>query len=201
MDCEEKLYLLLSELKKALKGSDKELRKEVERIVRRYYLRKRRKGDFELKAGNTYYLNDKSGKMAYKVLLQILNRGLPALCITRLNPESLQMKDYQNLEIYWLSSLPHKNAVARSDLTKIYSIIASFIKKNDKATILLDGAETIITNTDFRKTLNLLQRIRDLVSERKGIFVVPIDLNTLGEKERALFEREMMNEIPIKKSI
>lgn len=200
MDCEEKLYLLLSELKKALKGSDEELRKEVERIVRRYYPR-RRKGDFELKAGNTYYINDKSGKMAYKMLLQILNRGLPALCITRLNPETLEMKDYQNLEIYWLSSLPHKNAVAPSDLTKIYSIIASFTKKNDKATILLDGAETIITNTDFRKTLNLLQRIRDLVSERKGIFLVPIDLDTLGEKERALFEREMMNEIPIKKRI
>ncbi len=200
MECEERLYLLLGELRRALKGSDEELRKCVESIVKKYSPRKKRRGDFQLKAGNTYYINDKSGKLGYRVFLQILNRGIPALCITRLNPETLEIKDYQNLKVYWLSSVGQKNTVSPGDLTKIYSIIAGFMKENEKAAVFLDGAETIITNTDFKKALNLFQRVRDLVSEKKGIFLLPIDLETLGEKERALFKKEMMNEIPVKRT-
>ncbi len=200
MDCEEKLSVLLAELRKALREDDEKLRQTVERIVKRYHPRKRRRGDFELKAGNTYYINDKSGKMGYKVLLQILNAGLPALCITRLNPDTLEMRDYENLTTYWLSSIGRGNALSPGDLTKIYSVIAEFFKKNERGVVLIDGAETIITNSDFRKALNLFQRIRDLVSQKKGIFLLPIDLETLGDKERALFEREMMNEIPVRRA-
>ncbi|MCD6276038.1 MAG: DUF835 domain-containing protein [Thermoplasmata archaeon] len=200
MDSQERLYLVIRELKKALKKDDKELRSTVEKIVK-LYSPKRRKGDFELKAGNTYYINDKSGKMAYKVFLQILNRGIPALCITRLNPETLEFRGFENLQIYWLSTIAHENTISPGNLTKIYSVIAEFMKENERGAILIDGAETIITNTDFKKALNLFQRIRDLVSERKGIFLLPINLDVLGDKERAMFEKEMMNKIPLKKAI
>ena len=201
MDCQEKLRLILRDLSHALQGSDAELRGEIEEIIKKYRP-KRRRGDFELKRGNTYYIDEKSGKLGYKILVQILERGLPALYITRMNPDTLEIRElYPNLNIYWLTSLKRKGSIAPNDLTKIYTIINDFVKENENPLVLLDGIETIITNTDFKRTLNMLQRIRDLISQKRGIFLVPINLEILEIRERALFEKEMMNKVPGKRAI
>ncbi len=201
MDCQEKLRLILRDLSHALQGSDAELRGEIEEIIKKYRP-KRRRGDFELKRGNTYYIDEKSGKLGYKILVQILERGLPALYITRMNPDTLEISGlYKNLTVYWLTSLKRKGSIAPNDLTKIYTIINDFVKENENPLVLLDGIETIITNTDFKRTLNMLQRIRDLISQKRGIFLVPINLEILEIRERALFEKEMMNKVPGKRAI
>ncbi len=201
MDCQEKLRLILRDLTQALQGNDKELRERVEDILKKYRP-KRRRGNFELKRGNTYYIDEKSGKLAYKILVQVLERGLPALYITRMNPDTLEIRElYPNLNIYWLTSLKRKGSIAPNDLTKIYTVINDFVKEQENPLVLLDGIETVITNTDFKRTLNMLQKIRDLISQKRGIFLVPINLETLETREKALFEKEMMNKVPGKKTI
>ncbi len=191
---------IVRELKIALKKDDATLRKEVERIVKKYGKRKKKKGDFEIKAGYAYFVNEKSSKYARKIFQQILDRGFEGLYISRENPENLEFSDYDNAIIYWLTSVKGEGRVNPGDLPKIQTIISSFITKHPKGVVVIEGTETMITNTEFLKVLRFLQRIRDVVSENHGILIVSMDLDTLSTKEKALLKKEIINEIPIRKS-
>lgn len=188
---------LIRELRMALKKDDDELRKEVERIVRKYG-RRRKKGSFEMKAGEAYYINEKNSKYAIKIFQQILNRGLNGLYITRINPQTLEFANQDNAKVVWLSSIRGKDRIPPGDLTKIHATVVEFMKENEKGVVVLDGIETMITNTNFVKVLHLLQKLRDVVSEKHGVLLISIDLDTLNPQDRALFKREIMNGIPLK---
>ena len=188
---------IIRELRVALKKDDAELRKEVERIVRKYG-RRRKKGSFEMKAGETYYINEKNSKYAIKIFQQILERELKGLYITRINPQSLEFVNQENAKIIWLSSIRGKDRISPGDLTKIHATVVEFMKKNEKGVVVLDGIETMITNTDFIKVLHLLQKLRDVVSEKHGVLLISIDLDTLSPQNKALFKKEIVNEIPLK---
>jgi L-asparaginase/Glu-tRNA(Gln) amidotransferase subunit D len=190
---------IIRELRVALKKDDDELRREVQRIVRKYSYRKRKKGAFEMKAGRAYYINEKVPEHAIRILKQILDRGLMVLYITRMNPEGLEIGDYDNARVLWLTNVKGKDRISPGDLTKIHASIVEFMNDNEKGIVLLDGIETMVTNTDFLKVLHLLQKIRDVISEKHGILVVSLDLNTLNAQEQALFKKEIMYEIPVKK--
>ncbi len=191
---------IVRELRAALKKDDASLRKDVERIVRKYGKR-RKKGTFEIKAGHAYYINEKVPGHARRIFMQVIERGLSGLYITRENPENLDFYDMDNAKIIWLSSIKGTNRVSPADLTKIQALVVNFIKEQERSVIVIEGIETMITNTSFLKVLHLLQRLRDAVSEKRGILVISIDMETLKPQEKALFKREIINEIPLKRSI
>ena len=188
---------LIMELRMALKKDDAYLRKEVERIVKKYG-KKKKKGSFEMKAGEAYYINEKNSKYAMKIFQQVLDRGLKGLYITRMNPQSLEFVNHENAKIIWLSSIRGKDRISPGDLTKLHATVVEFMNGNEKGFVVLDGIETMITNTDFIKVLHLLQKLRDVVSEKHGVLLISIDLDTLNPQNRALFKKEIVNEIPLK---
>ncbi len=188
---------LIMELRMALKKDDAYLRKEVERIVKKYG-KKKKKGSFEMKAGEAYYINEKNSKYAMKIFQQVLDRGLKGLYITRMNPQSLEFVNHENAKIIWLSSIRGKDRISPGDLTKLHATVVEFMNENEKGFVVLDGIETMITNTDFIKVLHLLQKLRDVVSEKHGVLLISIDLDTLNPQNRALFKKEIVNEIPLR---
>ncbi len=193
---------IIRDLKIALKKDDEHLRVEIKKIIKKYGKKKPTpKGDFNLKAGNVYYINEKNARLTYRIMEQLLERGMPALCITRVNPERFNLASrYPSATFYWLTSLRKKNSLNPSDLSKIQATVTEFLKNNDRSVIVIDGVETMIMNTtSFVKVLTLLIKIRDMISETHSILLVPIDLDTLSPQEKAAFETEMMNEIPVKK--
>ncbi len=193
---------IIRDLKIALKKDDEHLRVEIKKIIKKYGKKKPiPKGDFNLKAGNVYYINEKNARLTYRIMEQLLERGMPALCITRVNPERFALASrYPSATFYWLTSLRKKNSLNPSDLSKIQATVTEFLKNNDRSVIVIDGVETMIMNTtSFIKVLTLLIKIRDMISETHSILLVPIDLDTLSPQEKAAFETEMMNEIPVKR--
>ena len=203
MECEYRVIEILKDLKNALKKDDPELRGEIEKIIRRYSPRKKRKrGDYEVHAGNSYYINEERAHVAYNVFEQIVNKNYNGLCITRINPGNFELaRRLENTEFYWLSMIGKSGSLSPGDLPKILAVIKEFLKREERAVILIDGIEALITNNDFTKVLKFIQNIKDAISERRGILLIPIDLNTLNSRERAMFEKEIMNEIPSKKTI
>ncbi len=194
---------IIRDLKAALKKDDEQLREEVKKIIKKYGAKRKKikKGDFSLKPGNVYYINEKNARLTYHIMEQLLERGMPALCITRVNPERFDLASrYPTATFYWLTSLRKKNSLNPSDLSKIQATVTEFLRNNDRSVIVIDGVETMIMNTtSFVKVLTLLIKIRDMISETHSILLVPIDLDTLSPQEKATFETEMMNEIPVKK--
>jgi len=190
---------VIRELRMALKKDDETLRKEVERIVKKYGKRRRAKGDFEIKKGQAYYVNEKKPKYTRRIFGQILDRGLDGLYISRSNPQDLEFYGYEGANIYWLTSMKGEGRVDPRDLTQIQTVILKFIRSHQGGVVAIEGLETMITNTGFLKVLQFLQRVRDIISENHGILIISIDLDTLSSQDRALLKREIINEIPVKR--
>ena len=191
---------IIRELRAALKKDDETLRKEVKRIVKKYGKRTKTKGNFEIKKGQAYYINEKKPRYSRKIFKQILDRGVEGLYISRDNPEGLEFYGHENADIYWLTSVKGEKRVDPRELTQLQTVILKFIRSHQKGVVVIEGLETMITNTGFIKVLQFLQRVRDIISENHGILIISIDLDTLNSQDRALIKREIINEIPIKKS-
>ena len=162
--------------------------------------RTKTKGNFEIKKGQAYYINEKKPRYSRKIFKQILDRGVEGLYISRDNPEGLEFYGHENADIYWLTSVKGEKRVDPRELTQLQTVILKFIRSHQKGVVVIEGLETMITNTGFIKVLQFLQRVRDIISENHGILIISIDLDTLNSQDRALIKREIINEIPIKKS-
>ncbi len=195
MDCQG----IITELRAALKKDDDTLRETVKRIVRKYGKHTGKKADFELKKGRTYMLNEKKPRTIRAIFNQVVEKGLPGLYITRENPEELHFSSFDNVKILWLSSIPGRSRVDPTDLTKMHSVISEFMENSEGSIVGFEGIETVITSTDFKKTLKLIQRVRDMAVEKHSIFILSVDPDTLGDKEMALIEKEVNERIPVKK--
>ncbi len=192
---------IISELRAALKKDDQELRREVERIVRKYGKKKHLKGSFEIKAGNAYYINEKKPIYARKIFVQVLARDIPGLYITRENPDNLGFYGIPNSQVVWLTTTKGENKISPGDLTKIQAAVVEFMKSNERGVVVLEGIETMITNTNFIRVLHLVERLRDVISEKKGILIITLDMDTLDTQEQALLKKEVINEITVKRVI
>ena len=193
MDCQG----IIRELRTALKKNDEELREEIKRIVKKYSKRPSRKGDFEIRKGGTYLIDEKQPKHVRSIYLQVISRGYSGIYVSRSNPHELDFPE-ESVEKIWLSTVEGPNVVAPNNLTKLNSIIKDAMFKNDVRVIGIEGIETIITNTDFKRTLSFIQRLRDAAAKTQGIVLISMDLKTLDERERALLEKEVSGKIPVR---
>ncbi len=200
MDCSDSLADIIRDLKKALKSDD--LRGEVEKIVRKYSRKRKKKvkGDYLIKAGGAYYVNEPRPSLAYRILGQILeHRNYRGLCITRTNPENLDIYGkYDNLSFYWLSSESCGNCIPPSDLSKLMARIKEFIKGEGRAVILIDGIDSLVINTNFKSVVKFLQAAKDAISAHHGVLLLSFNMDSFDLSQRAVLNNEL-TEIPTKK--
>jgi hypothetical protein len=193
---------IISALKRALKKED--LRGEVRRLIRECQSGTGKSRQLAVKAGHAYFINDKRGHYAYQIFKQIMDRGYRGMCISRSNPESLEIYgENYDVRYVWLSTVKAATVktVSPADLAKLLQEIKSFLSsiKDSRGVVIIHGAEAIITNTDFYRFLKLVQTAKDSIAQSKGILLIPINLDTLDKKEQEILSSELM-EIPIKKS-
>ncbi len=194
MECQS----IIRELKRALKKDDEGLREEVKRIIARHSRKPARKADFQIKKGGVYLINESRPRVIRSVFFQVVDRGLPGLFISRTKPEEFGRDDMDGVDFVWLSTVNSSNSIEPSNLPKLQNAIIRKMKSSQGSVIAIEGIETIITNTDFKRTLGFIQRVRDVAADSKGIILISVDLKTLSEKEKALLRKEMSGEIPSK---
>ncbi len=202
---------ILRDLKKALKGNN--LRRDVERIIKKCSGKSNKElGNKKLAvhSGMAYFINDRKGEHALKIFKQVLDhtyhgeRVYEGLYITRANPMTLDMyEEYPDVRFVWLSTVRSSSppSVAPSDLAKILQEIKNFLNSLDekRGVVFIQGAEAIITNTDFNRFIKMIQAAKDAVSQKKGLLIMPVNLNTLSAQEQEILSSELV-EIPWKKS-
>ena len=188
---------IIRDLKRALKSDN--LEGEVRKIIRQYGKKKRKRGDFEIRVGNSYYVDESKPKISLKIFEQILDKDYNGLCITRTNPDNFELgKKFDNVDFYWLSSMKSPKCLSPGDLPSIFAKINEFLHNHKKAVVFMDGIDTLVINNDFSKVLKFIQSTKDVISERKGILILSINLNSLEERQCAMLKSEFI-EIPQKK--
>jgi archaellum biogenesis ATPase FlaH len=91
--------------------------------------------------------------------------------------------------IIWLSTSPGSEAIHPANTGILTDTIVRFLEKGKNTIILVDGFESIVTYTDFKKALTTLDHLKDLIVANDSRMIVTIDKRTLTEKEAALIEK------------
>ncbi len=193
MDCCYCTDSIIRELKKALKKSDEDLRKDVEQIVKKH----RKKcgsqvhGDYYVRAGKSYLVDERGNNLSEKVFKQILARNYRGLYLSRDAPEDILNEE--NVKFYWISTARAPNAVAPTDLPKMLSIVKEFLKEGGRCVVMIESSESLILHNGFDKFLKFVQSIKDAVSESRGILLVSMNMKARTDRERALIEEELVD--------
>jgi hypothetical protein len=141
--------------------------------------------------GSTILFEGKGSELAFETLIKELPFGEKGLVITRLHPDQVRERyPVNNARILWLCSQPGEDRVDPLALTILQNIIMEHMQKHGRSIILLDGIEYLISENHVEKVLRLLYSIRDAVVVSGSRLLVPLDPNTLDQKQLAFIERE-----------
>jgi len=124
---------------------------------------------------------------AYAILSM---QGVPGLCIVRDDPEKVVENYGINAEeIVLLSSRPFKGFKALQDLQSISLALSKFLESG-RGVVLFDGLEYLITRFGFDTVYSFIQVKRFDFLESEAVLLVPLDMETLDSREKALLSSE-----------
>ena len=147
-----------------------------------------------LSPGACYLIRERKPELAYHLFDHLRKRdGTPCLVVTRQYPARLrQDQDLEGVRIIWLSHTPGRENQNPSALSSLAKSIAEFIAEADGAgVVILDGFEFLLVNNGFQQTLLFLEHVNEVVMKGQSVLLVPVDPDTLGEREMALLERNV----------
>jgi hypothetical protein len=147
-------------------------------------------GTRDLAPRNTYVIWSTDSRRGYELIVQGLSKGLEGLIITR-KPPSMIKPTYglKNTTMIWLSTSPGSEAIHPANTGILTDTIVRFLEKGKNTIILVDGFESIVTYTDFKKALTTLDHLKDLIVAHSSRLIITVDKRTLTEKEAALIEK------------
>ena len=127
----------------------------------------------------------------FKAYVDLTKYGVSGLCIIRDDPKRIVTEYGINTEeVKLLSSKPIENFQTLPDLQAISLAISEILKKNASCVVLLDGLEYLIARFGFESVYRLIQEKRFDFLENEALLLMPINLGTLGEREKALLASE-----------
>jgi predicted hydrocarbon binding protein len=145
-----------------------------------------------LERGLAYLVENEDPDGAYKLFVDELAKGNQGLCITRDFPTKIR-KTYNltTTPVLWLSNADQEFAVEPVQLGKLYHKIEDFLKKAERATVMISGLEYLIVQNNYHSALKFLQLVRDQIAIYDGILIATISPDTLSDQDLKLIEREM----------
>jgi len=136
-----------------------------------------------------FYLSD-SHERCLKAYAVLSMEGVPGLSIVRDDPQRLVDKyGIKKEEIVLLSSRPFEGFETLDDLQAVSRRLSRFLESGE-GVVLLDGLEYLISRFDFDAVYSFIQEKRFDFLRSKAVLLVPVEMKTLNEQERALLSSE-----------
>jgi hypothetical protein len=145
-----------------------------------------------LHGGACLLVEGKKSDAAYDMFMNEIAAGSEGILVSRIHPD--QLKERYGLvktPIIWLASQPGPMRIDPTSLSILQHTIVDFLQKGSNVVVLLDGLEYLISNNAVDKVLRLVYSLRDAVVISQSRLLIPLDPDILGERDRALFEREL----------
>jgi len=132
-----------------------------------------------------------SHERCFKAYVDLTKYGITGICIIREDPKKIIAEYGINAEeIKLLSPKPIDNFKTVPDLQAISLVISDMLKTNTSCVILLDGLEYLVARFGFDMVYSLIQEKRFDFLENEALLLLPVNLGTLGEREKALLATE-----------
>lgn len=142
-----------------------------------------------VKAGESYLTG--SLQQALKIAFDLSSHGTKGLFIVRENPDWI-VKDFNfnSEDIVLISQNPIRDFKAVSDLQQIAILLTKFVKDGGGVAVL-GGIEYLISRFGFNAVFMMIQEKRFEILDAGATLLVPVNLETLDNKEKGLLESEL----------
>jgi hypothetical protein len=144
--------------------------------------------------GFSYLIEENRPNYCFNIFSELLSTNEDGLCICRTNPAIIRRKYEfsEDITMLWLTDRESsKESTISPSLESMIYVAEEFIDKNNKAVILLDGIEYLISNNGFNPVLRFIRRLIDKISETSSILLIGVGSKAMNEQELNLLEREL----------
>jgi len=151
------------------------------------------RGRLELLEGTCYLVKEPKPQLSFRVYRELVRRGTPGLCITRVYPDLAREKfGLEDGRVVWLAEAPADDVLRPTAIVNLSKTIEVFLEENAQGgVVLLDGLEFLILRNGYDPVLLFVEHLRDLVVRSRGIVLIPLSPATLDRKEVARVERDL----------
>ena len=149
--------------------------------------------EYELFPGSSYILEESRPVLCHIMFESYLNRGYAGLNITRTNPGKLRRKyNMADARLVWLTDRESiKEETVEPGLEMVMYLIEDTLEKSDRAIIVLDDIQYLISNNSFDAVAQFIRRLVDEISESDSILLTSVSPDTLSKQELSILEREL----------
>jgi two-component system cell cycle response regulator len=148
----------------------------------------------DLESGYIFFSGSEHPGQSYRTFSELVKRGKPGLCITRLNPDKIRnMYGIAKTPIVWLTKnkMNGHQSIDSTEIFRIYPTIADFINKVEDGVVLMDGLEYMILDNDFLSVVKLIEQTNDTIMASSSRMILHLDPDVLEKKEFHLLKRWM----------
>lgn len=166
------------------------------------FYRRRRKslveGEYRINKGHSYLLlEEEGGKVGSKLFSTEMSKDEyeGGLYITRGNPDEAKKElGDSRVTVMWLTGVETAKSVEGSInpiLLDISVVVNKFTSEHSNALILFDGLQYLINKIGLETILEFLSNLKDRVSQRNAVLILPVVRMALEPKELGLLETEL----------
>jgi len=154
-----------------------------------------------LKPGQTYFVKDDG----YEKFLNTIKSNIYGLILSTMKPQYIREKYCLiTTPIVWISEEAFEDGVDPKNLKRLAAVIINFMKPIEKAVILLDGIDTIITSNGFDNVQHVVQILSTAAQTTNNILIIQTKMeeDELNRMKPLFFKRRSLKQetkkIPIK---
>jgi hypothetical protein len=146
--------------------------------------------DYKLIRGMSYIIKEKRNEKGMDLFLKQISKGYRGLYITRHHPKHISRTYLTNgMTIIWLSTTLGTNYIDPHNLSTLFNTIKSFVEKNEKCIIFLDGIEYLMINNVYIRIVKLIEHVKEMMVQSNSILLVSLDERAFEPKELSLLEK------------
>jgi len=142
--------------------------------------------------GCAFLVEERRPKESLEICEKYTSEGAKLLIISRDPPQQLlNNSPLSPAKVIWLTNLAGKDRMNPTAVGGMMSEIKRFVEQSkNRAVVLIDGFEYLISLNSFNLMLQFANQLRDIFVTSGAILIIPMDMRTLDEREQALLERD-----------
>jgi hypothetical protein len=146
----------------------------------------------ESMTGCAFLVEERRPKESLEICEKYTSEGAKLLIISRDPPQQLLSgSPLVPAKIIWLTNLTGKDRMNPTAVGVMMGEIKKFVEQSkNRAVVLIDGFEYLISLNTFNLMLQFANQLRDMFVTSGAILIIPIDIRTLDQREQALLERD-----------
>ena len=141
---------------------------------------------YELEEGNLYIVKESSPILSLAAFRDILRAGYSGTVLSRTPPRAFRADEGLAHDVRWLSERGSHGAVP-PDAASITGLAESLPRNH---VLLLDRVDFLVSKNGFRRTLDLVHRLREIAYLMGHIIILCVDPAMLDDRRMRAFEKE-----------